>query len=60
MDDEIDRMLQPGAIVPVDIRTTGMLVNEVARLRKALDEIANNTYGNYSELRETARRAVQR
>jgi len=31
--DEIGQMLQPGAIVPVDIKTTGLLVQEIIRLR---------------------------
>lgn len=35
-DPEIDIWLQPGAAVPVDIQTTGILIAEVQRLRAAL------------------------
>jgi hypothetical protein len=31
--DDIGRMLEPGAIVPVDIKTTALLVQEIRRLR---------------------------
>jgi hypothetical protein len=37
--DEIDRMLQPGAIVPVDMKTTAMLVQEIQRLRAVLERV---------------------
>lgn len=34
---EIDRYLKPGAIVPISVHMTGLLMHEVIGLRAALD-----------------------
>lgn len=49
MMDDIERLLQPGSIVPVDIKTTGLLVREIMRLR-AKETAMTIGAGKYDDL----------
>lgn len=44
MSRDIERLILPNAIVPIDAKTTGALVHEVMRLRKGIHDYLDGNY----------------